>query len=249
MISKEISCMSSKRAREQKPIAYQQGKIVASREISNRVKHLIVEPEDPFTWIPGQFIITKTTFDGEEVIADYTIVNLPTTSTFEILVDNHANSRVGNLLHSLDIGETFTFKAPRGRFYLEDVQKDIVFIFRDIGIAAAVPLLEDLVDRKFAGSVTVFVVNTIGFEDISQDLLSKYKDSLEISSTILSPEHYAEEKLAVGKLSKKEMLQLFDPFIDCVFYLSGASEFNKAIRQKLIAIGVDKAFIYREMFG
>ncbi|MHA2504200.1 MAG: ferredoxin--NADP reductase, partial [Candidatus Kariarchaeaceae archaeon] len=157
--------MSIRRELEKRPISYQQGTIVTSVQLSPRVKRLTIRPEEPFDWIPGQFIITKTHVDGEDVIADYTIISsVQNIETWDILVDNYPGSRVGQRMHDAKIGDEFTFKAPRGRFYLEaDTDPDgIVFVFRDIGIAAAIPLLRELYELQSSAKIDIFNVMTSG---------------------------------------------------------------------------------------
>ena len=78
-----------------KPISYQKGTIISTKEYSSRVKGITIKPEYDIDWEPGQFIITKTQIDNQDIIADYTI-NSPNpleltdnVSPFEIIVDNH----------------------------------------------------------------------------------------------------------------------------------------------------------------
>ena len=58
--------MSTKRSREKKPISYQMATIKKKTKLSERVQQFTLQPEKPFDWIPGQFIITKNDFDGKD---------------------------------------------------------------------------------------------------------------------------------------------------------------------------------------
>ena len=159
--------MSHLRSREKKLIKYQEAQILSLKTLSPSVKLITLQPEETFYWIPGQFIITKNFIEGMDRIADYTIVTTPSKmKSFEIMVENYPGSKVGKYLHSLSIGDKLTFKGPRGRFYLEENNADVVFVFRNIGIAAAIPLLNDLYERNFSNRVRIFNVLTSNFTEI-----------------------------------------------------------------------------------
>lgn len=237
-----------------KPISYQKGTIISTKEYSSRVKGITIKPEYDIDWEPGQFIITKTQIDNQDIIADYTI-NFPNpleltddVSPFEIIVDNHPLSKIGKLFHSLNKGDNIVFKGARGRFTFNDQGKDIVFIFRNIGIAAAYPILSKLNKINFSHKISIFNFLTDDFPEILHKEISQFKN-IDVQYKLVNTKFTDNDNISIGKLSKQQMMTLFQPHINSTFYLSGASIFNKSLRQKLINIGVDKQSIFREMFG
>ncbi|MGB1898820.1 MAG: hypothetical protein ACPHNX_00890, partial [Candidatus Kariarchaeum pelagius] len=98
-----------------KPISYQKGTIISTKRYSRRVKGIELKPEYDIDWKPGQFIITKTQIDNQDIIADYTInysnplEQTQNQSSFEIIVDNHPLSKIGKLFHSLNEGDNIIF--------------------------------------------------------------------------------------------------------------------------------------------
>lgn len=242
--------MSHKRPREKKPIQYQKAEILNVTPLSSSVKLIKLKPEEPFSWIPGQFIITKNLIEGEERIADYTIVSTAKrTNSFEIIVENYPGSKVGKYLHSLKIGGKFIFKGPRGRFYLEEKNTEIIFVYRNIGITAAIPLLQELYEQNFPDKIRIYNVLTSDFTEIYREENEHFSEKLSISYQIVDKNHIAASKLDNGKFLNKDIKNIFGDFGTATVYISGASEFNKAFRQKIINFGVSKEKIFREMFG
>lgn len=242
--------MSHLRSREKKPIKYQEAQILSLKTLSKTVKLFTLQSEEPFSWIPGQFIITKNFIEGEERIADYTIITTNNMmNSFEIIVENYLGSRVGKFLHSLSIGDKLIFKGPRGRFYLEENSTDIDFVFRNIGIAAAIPLLQELYNKNYSKKIRIFNVLTSNFAEILRDRIEQFSEKLRISYQIIDKHQIEEVKLDNGKFLKNDIDKIFGSFYDTTIYISGSSEFNKAFRQKIINFGASKDKIFREMFG
>ena len=237
-----------------KPISYQKGTIISPKRYSRRVKGIELKPEYDIDWEPGQFIITKTQIDNQDIIADYTInysnplEQTQNQSSFEIIVDNHPLSKIGKLFHSLNEGDNIIFKGARGRFTFKDQGNNIVFIFRNIGIAAAYPILSKLNQINYNRKISIFNFVTNDFPEILQKEISQLKN-IDTEYVLIDENSIENSILSTGKISKKHMMEYFNDHLNSTFYLSGASIFNKSLRQKLINIGVDKQGIFREMFG
>ena len=237
-----------------KPISYQKGTIISTKRNSRRVKGIELKPEYDIDWKPGQFIITKTQIDNQDIIADYTInysnplEQTQNQSSFEIIVDNHPLSKIGKLFHSLNEGDNIIFKGARGRFTFKDQGNNIVFIFRNIGIAAAYPILSKLNQINYNRKISIFNFVTNDFPEILQKEISQLKN-IDTEYVLIDENSIENSILSTGKISKKHMMEYFNDHLNSTFYLSGASIFNKSLRQKLINIGVDRQNIFREMFG
>lgn len=237
-----------------KPISYQKGTIISTKRYSRRVKGIELKPEYDIDWEPGQFIITKTQIDNQDIIADYTInysnplEQTQNQSSFEIIVDNHPLSKIGKLFHSLNEGDNIIFKGARGRFTFKDQGNNIVFIFRNIGIAAAYPILSKLNQINYNRKISIFNFVTNDFPEILQKEISQLKN-IDTEYVLIDENSIENSILSTGKISKKHMMEYFNDHLNSTFYLSGASIFNKSLRQKLINIGVDRQNIFREMFG
>ena len=89
---------------------------------------------------------------------------------------------------------------------------------------------------------------TDDFPEILHKEISQFKN-IDVQYKLVNTKFTDNDNISIGKLSKQQMMTLFQPYINSTFYLSGASIFNKSLRQKLINIGVDKQSIFREMFG
>ena len=152
------------------------------------------------------------------------------------------------MFHSLNEGDNIIFKGARGRFTFKDQGNNIVFIFRNIGIAAAYPILSKLNQINYNHKISIFNFVTNDFPEILQKELSQLKN-IDIEYNLIDENSVENSILSTGKISKKLMMELFEPHLKSTFYLSGASIFNKSLRQKLINMGVDKQYIFREMFG
>ena len=89
---------------------------------------------------------------------------------------------------------------------------------------------------------------TNDFPEILQKEISQLKN-IDTEYVLIDENSIENSILSTGKISKKHMMEYFNDHLNSTFYLSGASIFNKSLRQKLINIGVDKQGIFREMFG
>ncbi len=225
-------------------VSYQQGSIVEREEIGDLVV-LTIQPEKMFTWEPGQFIITQNEINGNIETADYTIVSSPRHSeSFQIIVEVYAESVVGAWLKNLRIGDIIRFKGPKGRMTLLSKDRQIVIVYREIGVVVALAFLRQLVEEGFSKEVT-----TIGFNGSEfPDLIERYKgefENLALETKIMELDNGIDE----GKFPRKQLSQIFTPYKDRVFYIAGMSEFVKNLRTRLISLGIEKDNIYRELFG
>jgi len=231
-------------------ISYQKGTILDKRILSQKVTLFKIKPEVVFEWVPGQFIITKNMISGEERVADYSILSSPTViNEFEIAVENYEGSRVGKYLHSLKPGDNFIFKAPRGGFLLEKNPNSSIFVFRNIGIAAIIPLLNQLYEKNSKEKFIVFNFNSSDFTEIFKTRFDKFRERLDLTYNLIDINVLDSQVINNGKLNKNQMRTLFSEYTDFKLYIAGASEFVKNFRQKAISFGFDKNNIVREFFG
>lgn len=218
-------------------MAFQKGEVVESKLISRSVKQILVRPEIPFKWEMGQFIVSKL---GDR-IADYTIVSLPECDEFEILVEKYNKSIIGTMLHNLEIGESFTFKAPRGGYKLLNDRRKTIMISRDIGFTANLALLRQLAQNDFPISYYNFIRDDFDMPDLRSLFPSELDINLiemEISGELLD-----------GKMKAAQIRELFPEIRESDFYIAGASPFVKNMRSRLIRQGADKQRLVREFFG
>ncbi|MFV2016457.1 MAG: FAD-dependent oxidoreductase, partial [Candidatus Heimdallarchaeota archaeon] len=215
--------MPVKRPIDRTPTQYQKAKIINIKSLSSNVKLFSLKPSVLFKWIPGQFVITKTLINSEERMADYTIISSNSNhSQFDILVENYIGSHVGKYFHLLKIGEEITLKGPHGRFYYEETERDVVFVARDIGISAAIPILRNLTEMNFKHKIFFFNVITENFREILKDYVINFAKGVSLTYVSITSEDVEEDKLTTGKFLKPDLQKYFSNLKEADFYLSGS---------------------------
>lgn len=229
-------------------MAYQGALIVDIREESPSVKTFTLQPDDPVSFSPGQYVKVKLPSKGKK--ASYTIISSANHSdTFDISVENHEHSKVGKFLHQMEAGDQVEISEVKGKFIVDPAENTKVFIARDIGITATLGMLRDLGDHEFRGEVIVFNFITPGFDEIYQEGMEQLQNILQLKYRVVDKDIIPEQVVDSGKLKGKHMELLFNELEDAHYYISGKSKFCKRLRKRLMKMGVERKQIRKEGFG
>lgn len=104
--------------------------------ISKTVKHFRFKSEQPFSFIPGQFITIHFERDGKKLRRSYSIANVPANDNFIEFAANYVEGGPGTeLLFQLPIGGTIQINGPFGRLVLkEPTPSRFIFMATSTGV-------------------------------------------------------------------------------------------------------------------
>ncbi|MFT3823667.1 MAG: NAD(P)-binding protein [Chitinophagaceae bacterium] len=141
----------------------------------------------------------------------------------------------------MDVGEEATIFGPTGKFLLTPEVENIVFLICGIGVTPVVPMLKELEQKQFKGSIYLFNSNRTMSSTVYQDELENIKtESYHYIPVITSTNKRIDIDLLKHHLGD---LQGYD------YYLVGTSSFLTSMKQLLHKEGVAISKIKMDDFG
>lgn len=138
--------------------------LVDSQEIAQGVRHLtfVRADEQPFAFIPGQFINLHFSV-GEDVLQrSYSIATIATENAhqIELALSHVSNGRASGFLFNMEIGASIEASGPFGRLVLRDDEKPkrYILVATGTGVTPYRAMLPELAKRMQANNTEVIVV-------------------------------------------------------------------------------------------
>ena len=112
-------------------------RLVGVRDIATGIRHFEFEGSDTaeFTFVPGQFVSLKHSFDGKEVTRAYSVASEQRGNRFDLCLNLVPHGLFSAYLFTLKPGAEVEIGAPLGYFTLRDPSRDLVFIATGTGVA------------------------------------------------------------------------------------------------------------------
>jgi CDP-4-dehydro-6-deoxyglucose reductase len=223
--------------------------ITSVDKITNQTWKFVVQPNEKFDFIPGQFIQLKV----RDIIRSYSIASYdPINSFFELLIVKLDGGVMTKLLfEDIIVGEKIEIKGPIGRFTLPDnMDRDIFLICSGTGLAPFRSFLH-FIDKNNISSKKIFLVfGTRTSQDLlCLDEISELEKKLENLKFIpvLSREQWDGKMGYVHNqyLDIIKNTKLNNP----IFYLCGWRDMIKEARTNLKELGYDSKSIKVEIYG
>lgn len=128
-------------------------RVDAVTQVGPEMVELTLETPPGFDANPGQFVLVRTTIDGERVGRHYTLSSPGVDETFEITVEADDRGTVSAWLAGLTPGDVIWMEGPLGRVHYEG-EDPIVLVAGGPGIGGALGIAE----RAHADGGTVVLV-------------------------------------------------------------------------------------------
>ncbi len=221
-------------------------KLVKKIEETSDVVSFIFEPEEAFSWVPGQYLKYKLEdpeADDRGVTRYFTIASAPVEGHIQIttrVFEKSSTFKKG--LQGMEVGGKIEADGPRGSFIYPDLENNItldlevIFIAGGIGVTPFRSILVNLDSKYLNPKITLLYANRdnsqIPFKDLF-DQFSHKNDGLKII--------YQE-----GPITPEVLQPLLNP--EVVYYVSGPEPMVENIVKMLEDQDIMKSKIKTDFF-
>ncbi|MFT5112933.1 MAG: Na+-transporting NADH:ubiquinone oxidoreductase subunit F [Parasphingorhabdus sp.] len=163
---------------------------------------------------------------------------------------------VSSWLFSLQAGDMVNVSGPYGLFFVQDTDKEAIFIGGGVGMAPLYAQIRDLLEvqnskRKLSFWYGARSGREVYYNDVFEKLQKDYTNfSWHLALSTPEPEdHWQGLTGFIHRLVLDEYLSDHSAPEDCEYYLCGPPLMIKAVRSMLDNLGVDSESIYFDDFG
>ncbi len=212
--------------------------------------------KEVFAYQSGQYLVIRTTIDGNEVRRSYSLCSSPTEGKWRIAVKRIKNGAFSTFANSkLKVGDQLEIMPPTGNFINKSKNnKHLVGFAAGSGITPVISIIKTTLQTNPDSTFTLFYGNkqttSIIFKEELEALKSKYLERFRIFH-ILSREQQ-DYTLFNGRINAEKCEKysnlLFNPSSIDSYFICGPEEMVFDVQKTLIALGVDAANVHFELF-
>jgi ring-1,2-phenylacetyl-CoA epoxidase subunit PaaE len=235
--------------------------VAVHREIEDAV---IIELEIPdnlhekYHFKPGQYLTLRRDIQDEDVRRCYSICSAGNNGYISVAVKKLKDGIFSSWANEvLKIGDTIETMPPAGKFIYEQDNKGLkryVCVAAGSGITPIMSMISSILDREVESTVTLVYgnqrVSSILFRDKLEQLKNQYLSRLQLVH-VLSQES-RESPLLCGRITYDKLSSmtplLFDIATIDEFFLCGPEMMTNQLLEGLVADGIAKEKIKRELF-
>lgn len=202
----------------------------------------------------GQYINLFVTINGVETARPYAVSSSTRTRDYyDLTVKRVEGGFVTNyLLDEVVVGQVFSSTGPMGTFYHNPIfhGKDLVFLAGGSGIAPAMSMIKDVLERKldyrFHFIYASSYIQDVIFEKELRTLASEHENFTLTEIISRPPEGF---NGLTGHVTKERLLEILGKIDHKMFYVCGPTSFNVFCQEQLALLNVPPRFIRIEANG
>lgn len=228
-----------------------QAKIVKIVDETKDVKTFYLDPQAPFTFSAGQFVmisVEKTQPDGtlKQVKRAYSIASAPGEKFLALTIKLYSDGELSSKLIHYKIGDLLTLTGPYGKFLFVDPKIETVFIAGGTGVAPLRSMWQSLLESKSTTKMRLLYSTRFADEIIYKDELNKLSASGVMPSfiTVTRPEEgYTGLQ---GRIDKHFVEKHVSDPKGSVYYICGAPAMVQDMKKALHDLDVAAEQIFHE---
>ena len=230
------------------------------KETENAVIITFDVPEElksAFVFKAGQYIILKTTIDGEEVRRDYSLCTHPESGVISVVVKEVSNGTFSKYANTeLKTGDSIEVSSPKGKFVFEpdaNKKRTVVAFAAGSGITPIMSIIKTVLEQEPLSNIVLVygnkTPNDVIFFDVIQNLKKQYEHRFDFK-LIFSRAN--ENDALFGRIGKSTVNYILNqtesPQNIDTYYLCGPEQMIHDVTDTLIERGVHKDKIKFELF-
>lgn len=238
-------------------LQFRRYRVTENTPIASGIFRLVLEATDPEQELPpfrsGQWVyLVLLNPDGSDwAKAAYSIVNNPSTGTRTIELGIKMAGDYSKRAQTLVPGQEVKLQGPWGVFTPAPDQPQHVLFAGGIGVTPFISVLREAVAKDPTGTYVLFTSNrTIAetaYAEETREIASRHANIRVIPFlTRETPERWEGE---LGRVTEQLILRTVPDLANGEYLLCGPKAFMHAIRDMLLAHGVDPKRIRQELFG
>jgi ferredoxin-NADP reductase len=210
--------------------------------------------ENPFQYLPGQFLRLSLEIDGKPVKRAYTIASTPPRNSYiEITVKREEHGLVSGYLHDrVNVGDLLNVTAPAGTFTFTGSEHDsIVLIGGGVGITPLMSVARALTDIGWDNEIYFLYTCRTPEEFIFREELNYLQDRNPNLQLVVTFSRATKDIKGFhrGRITKEFIEKSIPNIAGRRVHLCGAPQMAKSLKEMLTELGVQSAEIKIEAFG
>lgn len=205
---------------------------------------------EPFSFIPGQFVMVGLRNKLYGIQKAYTLINLPKDELLTIAVKKLGD--FSNTLCDLNKGSRVEINGPDGQFFVEDQMRKLVFIAGGIGITPFYAMIKEFFRNKVRDrEIILFYSNKTENNMVFSKELNKIKNempNLRIIYILTRSPKKAAEIQEFGRINTKMIKRYLKKLNDYYYFVCGPTSLIIDIKNQLSDAGIEDGRIKTEFF-
>jgi ring-1,2-phenylacetyl-CoA epoxidase subunit PaaE len=237
--------------------------VAVKRETDEAISVTLALPEnarEAFRFKPGQNLIVRGTFDGEELRRNYSICSGPGDPQLRIAIKRIADGRFSIWANeTLKAGDTLDVMPPQGRFVVptgDGSPRHLVAFAAGAGITPIIAMIKQVLTSEPHATYTLVYGNrspeTILFREELEDLKDHYLGRFNLLH-VLSRNEESSAPLFEGRITAEKVkalsARLFRPEETAHVFLCGPGSMIKDARTALFDVGFKREQVHHEFFA
>lgn len=224
--------------------SFQTAKIISNTNLAGNYYQLICQPQEPLNFIPGQYLILKI---NEDRVSQYSLASTPEQTNFELLVDVTPDGVSSKYVKNLKVSDEITYMKPMGKFTIQEITPQVVFLATGSGIAPFKSMIPTLVESSPNTKIKLL----FGLRHTTDLIYQDYFQNLQAHHPYFSCSYCLSQPNDQWSGLKGHITQHLETIKDLAessFYLCGSPDMIEEAHSKLINSQVPEDKIYFEKY-
>lgn len=225
-------------------------KVLKVEDLTAETKLIRLSVPENFKFKAGQYLSLTVFHNGRKIRRPFSISNPPKENNkfIELCIKIIPNGLASEFIKSLKEGDEVELFGPAGKFIVDNLDRNLIFIASGVGIAPFMSIIPDLLNKNFDKKIILIKSARTEKDSLYEKELSKLMkshDNFIFYNVFSNP--------VDNKLNKGYVQDFIDKYIskdfNGNFYISGLKEMIKDVKEKLLSMGFSEDQIFYEKFN